>query len=296
MWMRKLMIASLLFFLISDAQGQQQRFVLLPASEAKTVADFYPKKGPEKIDGAWEATKSDLDGLEANLSHISELRGRGRTTGGYIKDPGKYFRQYTAVLQAGQKRIFINAFCESKPAPVWHDRIYIIMDGGSCVWHALYDPATGKFSGLEMNGVGCNAEQGTGSTRRQMGNLCVGFGDTDLNAGLRVETSDLLPKPLCRFGVADMSFEKRVTADGVCQFERRGLLVAAIDFQGFLVMGRGLFQLALIAKDVSNVAHGVGQNEGRVRAVVAQRAAYPDCFLIELESSVVVMQVALDLT
>jgi hypothetical protein len=154
--MRQTRIAVVLLFIVGSANGQlPQRYVVLPASEGKMVADFYPKKGPEKIDGTWVASKTEIDALEANLPHISDLKGRGGTTGGRIEHPDRYFRQYIAVLQMGNKRIFINAFCDDiSPSPIWHDHFYVIMDGGSCVWHALYDPSTGGFSDLEMNGVG----------------------------------------------------------------------------------------------------------------------------------------------
>jgi hypothetical protein len=152
---RRLKTGAILLFLVADATGQQaQRSVVLPASEAKMAADFYPKKGPERIDGTWEASMEDIAGLEANLSHISDLKSRGGTIGDRIEHPDRYFRQYIAVLQAGNRRIFINAFCDGiHPSPIWHDHFYVIMDGGSCVWQALYDPATKSFSDLETNGL-----------------------------------------------------------------------------------------------------------------------------------------------
>jgi hypothetical protein len=153
---RNLIGAALLIGLIAGAQGQHEQWsVVLPASEAKMAANFYPKRGPERIDGTWEASKTQIDALEANLSHISDLKGRGGTTGGRIEHPDRYFRQYIAVLRTGNKRIFINAFCDDiTPSPIWRDHFYVILDGGSCVWYALYDPSTGSISDLEMNGVG----------------------------------------------------------------------------------------------------------------------------------------------
>ncbi|MGD0893741.1 MAG: hypothetical protein ABR923_19635 [Terracidiphilus sp.] len=149
-------IVAVLLLLVGSATGQQpHEYVVLPASEVKMAAIFYPRSGPTKIDGTWEAQKTDIDLLEANLSRISDLRGRGGTTGGRIEHPQRYFRQYIAVLQAGSKRIFINAFCaDITPPPIWRDHFYVIFDGGSCVWHAMYDPSTKGFSDLEMNGVG----------------------------------------------------------------------------------------------------------------------------------------------
>jgi hypothetical protein len=46
---------------------QEQRYVLLPASEGAQVGN----------QASWQPTKSDIEGLEANLRHISDLQARG---------------------------------------------------------------------------------------------------------------------------------------------------------------------------------------------------------------------------
>jgi hypothetical protein len=80
--MRKMMIAYWIALFFATAQGQNgQRFVVLPESESKAVADFYPRTGAEKVGGSWQATTTDIDGLEANLSQLSELR---RKTGRWL--------------------------------------------------------------------------------------------------------------------------------------------------------------------------------------------------------------------
>jgi hypothetical protein len=98
----------------------------------------------------------DIESLERNLSQVSNLRATNWNSEIHINHPEEYFRQYVAVLSAGKKLIFVNAFCEdiknSSPSPDWRNHLEIIADGGTCVWHALYDPFTGKFSGLEING------------------------------------------------------------------------------------------------------------------------------------------------
>jgi hypothetical protein len=54
--------------LITGAFGQQvQRSTVLPMSEAKAVATRFPKRGPNRISGAWELTKADIDSLEVDL-------------------------------------------------------------------------------------------------------------------------------------------------------------------------------------------------------------------------------------
>jgi hypothetical protein len=151
----RFLITGFAFFLIAAAQGQQeQRFVVLPASEVKAVANFYPKSGPGKIDGTWSPNMADIDGLEANLPYVAEMKGyKGRCCAATMP-PDTYYRQYVAVLQGGEKRIFINALCQVEPTENWRDRFIGVFDGGNCFWHAMYNPATGHFSDLMVNGIG----------------------------------------------------------------------------------------------------------------------------------------------
>lgn len=139
------MIATLLFFLIQSAVAQQeQRSVLLPASEAAQIDC--------KI--SWQPTKVDIEALEANLPHVANLQARGWKPGQHIDHPERYFRQYVACVASGKRKIFVNAFCNTPSSTDWHSRLLLTADGGSCFWHVTYDPVTKKFSGLEINGIG----------------------------------------------------------------------------------------------------------------------------------------------
>ncbi len=150
---KSLVIASTLAFLITGAHGQQeQRFVLLPASEVSNLAKDYPQYGPDKIDGSWLPSESQIGALEANVRHISDLRNGGAPNGEKIVHPEQYYRQYVAVVRAGQSLIYVNALCRIGNASYWRDHLYRVMDGGSCAWQAWYDPATEKFLSLSING------------------------------------------------------------------------------------------------------------------------------------------------
>ena len=150
---RNLIVAGLLIFLITGVHGQQeQRYVLLPASEASNLARMYPKKGPERIDGSWQPTQTQIETLEANLPHVSDLKSFGAPKGETIKHPEQYYRQYLAVIRAGQSLIYVNALCQKQDISDWRNHVAIVMDGGSCFWQAWYDPATEKFLNLYING------------------------------------------------------------------------------------------------------------------------------------------------
>jgi hypothetical protein len=69
----------------------------------------------------------------------------------HIEHPEQYFRQYIAVKVSGQNRIFVNSFCDETPPSDWHDKLYVVTDGATCFWQALYDPATKLFSNLRID-------------------------------------------------------------------------------------------------------------------------------------------------
>jgi hypothetical protein len=69
-----------------------------------------------------------------------------------IDHPENCYRQYVPVLVAGRKLIYVNAFCGIE-LPYWRTQFVAICDGGESVWGALYDPTSGEFSDLEVNGV-----------------------------------------------------------------------------------------------------------------------------------------------
>jgi hypothetical protein len=148
MKVRMLMIACLLSTLFTSAQSTgEQHYVILPASKARNIA----LEGIAS-QGTWQPTKEDIDGLEASLSQISTMKIEGWPATLHIVHPEKYFRQYVPIIQAGQKRIYVNAFCDEQFFPHWRDQLVEVMDGDICYYHALYDPASKKFSNLKING------------------------------------------------------------------------------------------------------------------------------------------------
>jgi len=51
-----------------------------------------------------------------------------------------------------RKSIYVNAFCDNPPPATWKKQIYVVVDGWTCYWQAIYDPATKEFSSLTING------------------------------------------------------------------------------------------------------------------------------------------------
>lgn len=134
----------------NSSKSPTVRFVVLPDSE-KAVVRLCSRRGP-KVDGSWKTTEQHIAPLESNLARISSLRNAGTLKGMRIAHPENCYRQYIPVVVAGRKLIYVNAFC-SIEVPGWRTHFVTICDGGESVWGVLYDPATGEFSDLEVNGV-----------------------------------------------------------------------------------------------------------------------------------------------
>ena len=148
----KPILVLILLSVAQDASGQQgQRSVLLPAHEAKAVSDRYSKEWTQKFGESWQPTQADLDGLEAGLPQIPKLEILGYGSRIHIDHPEQYYRQYVAMLVDGKKKIFVSAFCDEMPPINWRDHLYVVIDGATCYWQALYDPTTKRFSNLRIN-------------------------------------------------------------------------------------------------------------------------------------------------
>jgi hypothetical protein len=151
MRLRFLLMICLIIASAGVAQGSQDRpYVLLPRP-GKQGAPPPMQQADRNSYGIWHPSYADIASLESRLSGISELTPVNWRSNIHIDEPRKYFRQYMGVSHQGLRRILINAFCDSPPTD-WHDRLVVVTDGGTCFWQALYDPSTGAFSDLTING------------------------------------------------------------------------------------------------------------------------------------------------
>lgn len=132
------------------AAGQQpEKSVILPSAEAKYLKFFGL---PGKVTGHWNPKQPDIDALEINLGQIASLDSKSRGSSIHIEHPENYYRQYLGVVLDNRRLIFVNAFCDLRGLDYWRQHLVIVSDGATCFWHALYDPASSKFTYLEING------------------------------------------------------------------------------------------------------------------------------------------------
>lgn len=146
-------LCAILVMAIAIRAQDKDRSVVLPQKAANEIRHLCSRPGPPKFDSTWQITEADVKNMEANLSRITQLKSASGIRGMRLEHPEAFYRQYVGIVVGKRKLIYINAFCEKSAGVDWHTSLISVCDGGSCFWGAVYDPATGEFSDLQMNGM-----------------------------------------------------------------------------------------------------------------------------------------------
>ncbi len=103
-----------------------------------------PGRHPGLVTGYWAPVRSDIEQLE---SHQDQLQPT-------ITDPAGFDRQYVGItLSDGRRLIYVNAFRLPDSADLDPAKTAVrACDGGASFWGALYDPTSGRFSDVAVNG------------------------------------------------------------------------------------------------------------------------------------------------
>jgi hypothetical protein len=157
------------FFLTVSIHAQRERSALLKGEEARRLAKQCSRDSPSDFSELWEPSADDIRKMEARLSDISGLRAKCCIEGASIEQPSKWYLQYAALVWHGKKIIYVSAIGRQQPTDFvrdettgkltevpsnsWKEFAVIICDGGNA-WGVVYDPKTGKFSDLSINGIG----------------------------------------------------------------------------------------------------------------------------------------------
>jgi hypothetical protein len=128
------------------------RFTVLDPAQAETAVQQCSRPAPE-IEGAWALSAEDAAAVERRLPDLLR-EPPARFPAGARVDLAASHRQYVGVVVGGRRLVYVNAFPASILREGWHrpGEALIVCDGGAAFWGALYDPATGRFSGLAFNG------------------------------------------------------------------------------------------------------------------------------------------------
>lgn len=128
-----------------DLSGDGYLGVIVPADRGAEFGIF-------KATGYWTATLTDVAAFEAafpNWIAQQTVWGADEVTDRW---PDDYVRQYVGFVRDDTRYVYVNALC-----PVdfldWRSQPIMVDDGGPCFFSVVYDPATGDFLDLMINGV-----------------------------------------------------------------------------------------------------------------------------------------------
>jgi hypothetical protein len=154
--MKRLIILSFLLWLPNTALGTDSNihYTILEGEKAKLVSGQCSRENPPKIDEIWVPDLNTILRLESQLKVIEALTPELCCLANVkITDVFKYYRQYVGIVSNGKRLIYINAFLLNKPPKDWKTEPVIVCDGGEGFWGAVFDPQSGEFSALSINGV-----------------------------------------------------------------------------------------------------------------------------------------------
>ena len=104
-------------------------------------------------EGAWTPTPDHIAALQTRLpAYLAQNQNKFNSNKPPIGErTSQYKFQYWGETdRAGQRVVAINALCS--PLDGWTTRRILVMDGGDCFFNLKYDPASGKFFDLIVNG------------------------------------------------------------------------------------------------------------------------------------------------
>ena len=130
-------------------RGPDYEGVIIPASEEAHMGML--NADGARITGYWTPDDTSIAALETGLE--AHLRGhKSQRAHGLGAKVSGYKRQYVGFLLGERKVIYANCFCHA--APGWKERQIGVDDGGDCYFQVVFDPSTGKYTDLYINGPG----------------------------------------------------------------------------------------------------------------------------------------------
>jgi hypothetical protein len=126
--------------------------VIFSAEQAEAMEVKLWIEGSVPIEGFWTPEPTQVLALEralpAFLAEHPEL---------FRRDPppseslAAYRGQYIGIVEEGQRLIYGNYFCDAGSHD-WQQEMILVDDGGDCFFQVRYDPATGAFREIRVNG------------------------------------------------------------------------------------------------------------------------------------------------
>jgi hypothetical protein len=131
---------------------QGERWVIFPEALAKEQgsATWFLNSG--QTAEYWTPSETDVPavekGLVSFLQNNSERFYAGTPVWEKLDD---YNRQYSGIILDGKRTVYANFFCDSTGRD-WRKEFIFVLDGGACFFQLKYDPNSGEFFDLQVNG------------------------------------------------------------------------------------------------------------------------------------------------
>jgi hypothetical protein len=106
-------------------------------------------------ESTWTPTEADIAKLEAALpSFLESAENEWLQDDPPIEERiADYMRQYLGIVEKGEQIIYANFFCTINDMD-WRNQYVLVMDGGDCFLQVKYNPESGEFFDLSVNGPG----------------------------------------------------------------------------------------------------------------------------------------------
>jgi hypothetical protein len=127
-------------------RGDGYQGAIVPAD---MVADYLWSLSGVTVQGTWTPTEEQIATLEASLPGF--LRVAPAAVPDLTDRVPSYHRHYAGYVADGRALILVNAYCEPVGGADGSEPV-IVMDGGDCFFHVAYDPTSGAFEDLSING------------------------------------------------------------------------------------------------------------------------------------------------
>jgi hypothetical protein len=133
---------------------QGERWVIFPEAQAKEqgIATWFLNSG--QTAEYWTPSEKDVLALEDGLvfylqNNSNSFYEQGTPVWEKLDD---YNRQYIGIILDGKRIVYANFFCNNTGRD-WRKEFIFVLDGGECFFQFKYDPDSGEFFDLQVNGV-----------------------------------------------------------------------------------------------------------------------------------------------
>ena len=110
--------------------------------------DFVRDAGWEPAEAYWTPLPADVAALEAEIEDAWAAAAPPHARG---EDLSGHLRQYVGAVEAGERLILVNGFCDPYDAD-WQDEPVVVADGGACYFQTTWDVERAEFRSLTVNG------------------------------------------------------------------------------------------------------------------------------------------------